>query len=57
MFFFSREKLELFNQELVVVVVVVFVALIEVNLLDFRRCCRHLDHFRSRTELDASSVL
>lgn len=55
MFFFSREKLELFNQELVVVVV--FVALIEVNLLDFRRCCRHLDHFRSRTELDASSVL
>lgn len=56
MFFFSREKLELFNQELVVVVVV-FVALIEVNLLDFRRCCRHLDHFRSRTELDASSVL
>nr|CAH0112021.1 unnamed protein product [Daphnia galeata] len=45
-------KLELFNQELVVVVV--FVAVIEVNLFNFRGCCRHLYHFRSRAELDAS---
>lgn len=45
-------ELELFNQELVVVVV--FVAVIEVNLFNFRGCCRHLYHFRSRAELDAS---